>query len=149
VLHERIGSVLRAQGQLGLVLEHLRASHAIAERLTKVHPDNRGLQRDLAISHGRIGALLRAQRNLPGALDSYRAAFAIIERLAKADPEMPNGSARCRWRTAASPTCSATRACLTPHWKTTVRRSPSGNVWPRPTLAMCNGSATSPSVTGA
>ena len=84
--HNRIGDVLRDQGNLPGALESYRASLAIAERLAKADPGNADWQRDLSVSHNGIGDVLRAQGNLPGALESYRASLAIRERLAKADP---------------------------------------------------------------
>ena len=86
VSHDRIGDVLRAQGNLTAALDAYNASLAIRERLAEADPGNAGWQRDLSVSHDRIGDVLRAQGNLTAALDAYNASLAIRERLAEADP---------------------------------------------------------------
>jgi tetratricopeptide (TPR) repeat protein len=87
VAHNKIGDVLRAQGNLRDALAAHQASLAIRERLTKADPENAEWQRDLAVAHNKIGDVLRAQGNLRDALAAYQAPLAIRERLAKADPE--------------------------------------------------------------
>jgi tetratricopeptide (TPR) repeat protein len=86
VSHNKMGDVLRAQGNLPAALESYRASHDIFERLAAADPGNAGWQRDLSVSHNKMGDVLWAQGNLPAALESYRASLAIRERLAAADP---------------------------------------------------------------
>ena len=86
VSHNKIGDVLRAQGDLTAALESCRASLAIRERLAKADPGNAGWQRDLPVSHNKIGDVLVAQGDLTAALESCRASLAIRERLAKSDP---------------------------------------------------------------
>src|SRR5512147_2918064 len=54
VSHNKIGDVLRAQGNLTAALESYQASLAIAERLAGADPGNAGWQRDLAFSHWRL-----------------------------------------------------------------------------------------------
>ena len=83
--HNRIGEVLRAQGNLPEALESFRASQAIAERLVTVNAGNTGWQRDLAGTHNQIGDVLVEQGDLPGALESFQALNAIYERMATAD----------------------------------------------------------------
>jgi tetratricopeptide (TPR) repeat protein len=86
VSHNKIGDVLRAQGNLSATLDSYKASHAIFDRLAKADPGNSGLQRDLSVSHNKIGDTLRVQGNITAALDSYKACLAIADRLAEADP---------------------------------------------------------------
>jgi tetratricopeptide (TPR) repeat protein len=86
VSHNKIGNVLRAQGNLPAALDAFKASLAIRDRLAKADPGNAGRQRDLSVSHDRIGDVLRAQGNLPAALDAFKASHAIFDRLAQADP---------------------------------------------------------------
>ena len=76
--HDRIGDVLRAQGNLTAALDAYNASLAIAERLAEADPGNAGWQRDLSVSHNKIVATcIRAQGNLTAALDAYNASLAI------------------------------------------------------------------------
>jgi tetratricopeptide (TPR) repeat protein len=84
--HEKIGDVLRAQGNLPAALDRHKAVLAIMERLAAADPGNAGWQHDLSVSHSKIGKVLQAQGNLPAALDSYKADLAIMGRLAAADP---------------------------------------------------------------
>jgi len=79
VSHNKVGDVLRAQGNLAGALE-------IGERLAAADPGNAGWQRDLAVSHNKVGDVLRAQGDLAGAVEAYEAALEIGERLAAADP---------------------------------------------------------------
>jgi tetratricopeptide (TPR) repeat protein len=86
VSQEKIGDVLRAQGNLPAALDAFNASLAIRERLAKADPGNAGWQRDLSVSQDKIGDVLVKQGNLAEALDAFNASLAIAERLAKADP---------------------------------------------------------------
>jgi hypothetical protein len=54
VSHERIGDVLRAQGDLGGALQAYRADLAVAERLAAADPSNAGWQRDVMVSCWRM-----------------------------------------------------------------------------------------------
>ena len=86
VSHDKIGDVLRAQGDLGGALQAYRASLAVREHLAAVDPANAGAQRDLSVSHTRIGDVLLAQGDLVGALQAYRLSLGLVERLAATDP---------------------------------------------------------------
>jgi tetratricopeptide (TPR) repeat protein len=77
ISHERIGSVLMAQGD--------ESRHEIISRLAKADSGNAGWQRDLSVSHNKIGEVQAAQGDLAAALTSYHASLDIRERLAKAD----------------------------------------------------------------
>jgi hypothetical protein len=59
---------------------------AIAERLAKSDPGNRGWQRDLSASYNKVGGVQEAHGDLAAALQSYSDSLAIAERLAKSDP---------------------------------------------------------------
>jgi tetratricopeptide (TPR) repeat protein len=83
VSHNRIGDVLRAQGNLPAALDVFKTSLSIAERLSKSDPGNAGWQRDLSVSHSKIGDVLRDQGNLLAALDAFKASLSIAERLSK------------------------------------------------------------------
>jgi tetratricopeptide (TPR) repeat protein len=86
VSRNRIGDILRAQGNLPVALENYRAALFIKESLLKTDPENGEWQRDLASAQERIGDVLFDQGNLGAALESYRIALAIADRLVKADP---------------------------------------------------------------
>jgi tetratricopeptide (TPR) repeat protein len=86
VSHERVGDVLRDQGDLDGALRDYRESLAIRERLAAGDPANAVWQRDLSVSHNKVGDVLLAQGDLDGALRDYRESLAIRERLAASDP---------------------------------------------------------------
>ena len=87
--HNKIGEVLRAQGNLRDALAAHQASLAIRERLAKADPENLEWQRDLAGAQDKIGDVFRAQGNLRDALGAYQASLAITKRLAKFPNEKP------------------------------------------------------------
>jgi len=87
VSHNKIGDVLREQGDLGGELDAYRAALTIRERLAAADPDNATLQRDLAVSHQKIGDVLVEQGDSAGALAAFRASMTIDERLARFDIE--------------------------------------------------------------
>ncbi len=88
VSHDRIGDVLRAQGNLPAALDAFNASLAIAERLAKADPGNAGWQADLAASHGRIGQLYVAMERPADALRTLTAGRAIMAPLVAASPDL-------------------------------------------------------------
>jgi tetratricopeptide (TPR) repeat protein len=85
VLHDRVGDVLMAQGNLPEALKSFRDALAIKDRLVRADPGNAGRQRDLSMSHEKVGGVLVAQGNLPEALKSVRDGLAIRDRLAQTD----------------------------------------------------------------
>ena len=86
VSHNKIGNVLRAQGNLTGALQAFQASLEIAKGLAAADPGNTGWQRDLSVSQEKIGDVLRAQGNLTGALQAFQASIEIRKGLAAADP---------------------------------------------------------------
>ena len=78
---ERVGGVLRAQGDLAAALDSYKAAQAIRERLVTIDPGNTGWQSNLSFSHTNIGSVLRDQGHLAAALDNHKTAQAIRERL--------------------------------------------------------------------
>ena len=86
VSHNKVGDVLKAQGDLAGALKAYRDSLAIAERLSQSDPSNAGWLRDLSVSHNKVGDVLKAQGDLAGALKAYRDSLAIAERLSQSDP---------------------------------------------------------------
>ena len=86
VSHDRIGDVLRAQGDLAGMLKAYREMQTILARLAAADPSNAGWQGDLSVSQGKIGDVLRAQGDLAGALEAHRETQTILALLMAADP---------------------------------------------------------------
>ncbi|MDX1996785.1 MAG: restriction endonuclease [Thermoanaerobaculia bacterium] len=86
VVFDRLGDVLRAQGDLVGALAAFRESLAISQALAAADPSNAGWQRDLSVSHERLGDVLLDQGDLVGALAAFRECLAIFQALAAADP---------------------------------------------------------------
>jgi hypothetical protein len=59
VSDNKIGDVLKAQGNLPEALKSYRDGLAIADRLAKAGPGNAGWQRDLSVSYDRVGDVQR------------------------------------------------------------------------------------------
>ena len=57
VSHNKIGDVLRDQGDLAGALQAYRARHAIAERLAADDPSHAGWQRDVAVSYVKLALM--------------------------------------------------------------------------------------------
>jgi tetratricopeptide (TPR) repeat protein len=87
ISHDRIGDVLRAQGDLAGALDAFRKGLVIRETLSRRDAGNMEWQRDLSISHDRIGDVLSAQGDLAGALDAFRKGLAIRETLSRRDAD--------------------------------------------------------------
>jgi tetratricopeptide (TPR) repeat protein len=86
VSFDRVGDVLREQGDLAGALKSYRDGLAIADRLATSDSGDAGWQRDLSVSFDYVGDVLREQGDLAGALKSYRDSLGIRERLATSDP---------------------------------------------------------------
>jgi tetratricopeptide (TPR) repeat protein len=86
ISQEKIGDILRAQGNLTEALSSYRQSRGIFEFLAEADPANAGWQHHLSVSLYRIGDVLRDQGNLAEALSSYKQSRDIAERPANADP---------------------------------------------------------------
>jgi tetratricopeptide (TPR) repeat protein len=84
--HNKLGDVLRDQGDLAGALLAYRESLAVTQRLAAADPSDPGCQRDFFVSHIKLGDVLRAQGDLAGALLAYRESLAVSQRLVAADP---------------------------------------------------------------
>ena len=93
-LHDRVGDVLMAQGNLPEALKSFRDALAIRDRLVRGDPGNAGRQRDLSMSYEKVGGVLVAQGNLPEALKSVRDGLATRDRLAQHRPRQRRLAAR-------------------------------------------------------
>ena len=89
ISHDRIGSVLQAQGDLVAALREYRTSVMIAGRASAADPANSAWQRDLGVAHEHLGEVLQALGDLPGALKEFEGKRAIAARLAETEPGNP------------------------------------------------------------
>ena len=85
VLKNRVGKVLKDQGDLAGALAAFRQSLEIRRRLAEADSSNSGWQRDLSVSHVNVGYVLKDQGDLAGALAAFRQSLEISRRLAEAD----------------------------------------------------------------
>jgi len=86
VSHEKIGSVLLAQGDLSGALAEYRAQLAVTQRLVSTDQSHTGWQRDITVTYGKIGGVLLAQGNTEEAIENYQRRLPILDRLTKSDP---------------------------------------------------------------
>ncbi len=75
------------QGNRAAALEAIRRAVAILEAISKQHPDQRLVQRDLAVGLNQLADLLRDDAPWSEVLALHRRALALVERLAAADPD--------------------------------------------------------------
>jgi serine/threonine protein kinase len=92
IVHERIGTIRTARGELPDALASFRRSLAIRAAFAAEHPDNTDARRDAAIAQEKLGDFHRAAGDRPAALQSYRLALLVFEALAAADAENENAS---------------------------------------------------------
>ena len=83
VSHNKIGDVLRSQGNLPAALDAFNASLGIRDRLAKADPGNAQWQADLAASHGKLGQLHRALGDAAEARRQFETGRAIVEPFAE------------------------------------------------------------------
>jgi tetratricopeptide (TPR) repeat protein len=100
VSYDRIGDVLRDQGDLNAALGSFQRGLAIRETLAVRDPANTLWQRDLSVSCNKIGDVLRDQGDLNAALDSFQRGLKIRETLAARDP------ANTQWQTDVARSCA-------------------------------------------
>jgi tetratricopeptide (TPR) repeat protein len=81
----RVGDLLRAQGNLDGALAAHRESLAIATRLVDQDKSNTDWQRDLSVSYDKVGDVLSAQGKLMEALNAYQQSLNIRRTLADQD----------------------------------------------------------------
>ena len=100
-----VGDFLMAQGNLVEALKSYRDGLAVADRLTKVDPENAGWQRDLSLSYSKVGDVLMAQGNLAEARNRTRTVWRLPTAWPRSTPRMPTGSAISQLAKAALPSC--------------------------------------------
>ena len=86
VNYNKVGDVLRDQGDPAAALAEYRAALDIARRLAGKDPGDAQWQHSLSVSHDKVGDLLRDQGDPAAALTEYQAALDIGQRFAEADP---------------------------------------------------------------
>jgi len=86
-LHDRIGDVQQAQGNLAAALTSYQTGFAIAERLAQADPGNAGWQRDLALSHGRVAMVQARMGARDDALGGFRRGRDIVAHLVQQSPD--------------------------------------------------------------
>jgi tetratricopeptide (TPR) repeat protein len=86
VSRNKVGDVLRAQGNLLPALEIYRESLTAARRLAASEPADVNWRRDLSVSLNKVGDLLRARGDLAGALRVYEESLILVHQLATANP---------------------------------------------------------------
>jgi non-specific serine/threonine protein kinase/serine/threonine-protein kinase len=92
LVHERIGTIRTARGELPDALASFRRSLAIREAFAADHADNTDARRDAAVAQEKLGDFHRAAGERLAALQSYRLALSVFEALEAADPENENAS---------------------------------------------------------
>jgi tetratricopeptide (TPR) repeat protein len=83
----KVGDMLRAQGQPAEALASYQKALTIVDKLATQDPENARWQRDLSVTCNKVGDVLNDQKQLPEAEKSYQRGLTIRERLAKQDPE--------------------------------------------------------------
>ena len=82
----KVGDILKEQGDLDGALRSYRDDLQIAQRLAQADPSSAQAQRDLSVSFDNVGNILKEQGDLDGALRSYKDSLQIRQRLVQADP---------------------------------------------------------------
>jgi tetratricopeptide (TPR) repeat protein len=86
IAQEKIGDVLRVQGELDQALASYRNGQAIAEALLKIEPGNLSWKRAFSVSQIKIGDELALAGKPEEAMASYRVSNTLAERVTAADP---------------------------------------------------------------
>ncbi len=87
VAHERLGTVLEAEGDIAAARESFRESQRLREQLARAHPNDTNIIRDVAIAHEKMANVLTQAGEFQRALANRRRSLATFQRLAEADPQ--------------------------------------------------------------
>ncbi|WP_072379414.1 tetratricopeptide repeat protein [Novosphingobium sp. NDB2Meth1] len=86
VLHNELGAVLVAEGNLAEALHEFQAGLGIVEALARADTSSASLRRDISVSLIKVGDVMVAQGRLDDALERFDRSLEIAESLAAADP---------------------------------------------------------------
>jgi tetratricopeptide (TPR) repeat protein len=87
VSHDRVGNILRKQGDLTGALESYRLSMDIRRELARIDPSNTQSKRDLWVSNNKVAGALQANGDLAHALESYQTGLNIVRELIDIDAD--------------------------------------------------------------
>jgi len=97
ISHEKIGDVLRDQGNLTSALVEFRAAFAIYQRLAEKDPDNAVWQRDILVSYLNIGFVAYRRNEFSAALDAYERAEKIAMHVKEINPTAASSTNDLAW----------------------------------------------------
>jgi tetratricopeptide (TPR) repeat protein len=97
VSRNKVGDVLRDQGDLAGAFAEYRAALAIRQRLAEKDPGNTQWQRDIHFSYGRIGLVAYQRNDLPTALDAFEKAEKIALNVKEIDPTAATSTTDLSW----------------------------------------------------
>ena len=86
VLHENVGDMKLASGDLVAAMKHYRASRVVTEALLEASPDDVARRHGMAYSHIKMGDVHRIQRRFGEARAEYTSARAILADLIALNP---------------------------------------------------------------
>lgn len=92
LIHERVGTMLQAEGQFTEALTNFQESLVIRQSFLADHPTNTDARRDLAVAFEKLSEVMAATGDMNRALDCSRKSFAIFAALSTADPNNVNAS---------------------------------------------------------
>jgi non-specific serine/threonine protein kinase/serine/threonine-protein kinase len=92
LVHERIGTMLQAEGQATEALASFQQSLVIRQSYAADHPTNTDARRDLAVAFEKLSEVMVATGDVNRALDYARKSFDIFAALSTADPNNVNAS---------------------------------------------------------
>ena len=87
ILHDKVGTLLQAQGNLDAALAAYEKRLVVARRLADQDQSDSGRLSNLSVAHNKIGALLHAQGKFDASLQEYQEDLTISRRLTARDPQ--------------------------------------------------------------
>ena len=97
ISHNKVGDVLKDQGDLAAALDEYRANLDICQRLAEKDPNNAGWQRDLFVSYTRIGLVANRKNDLLAALDAFKKAEKIALHMNEISPTAARSDGDLNW----------------------------------------------------
>jgi tetratricopeptide (TPR) repeat protein len=87
IVHNRLGDIQRARGDLAGAERSFNAAMEIAKKLAESDPQDTDSERDLSVAHNKLGEIQRVRRDLAAAERSFEAAMEIAKKLTQTDPQ--------------------------------------------------------------